>query len=211
MRHTSYTSCGPSSPPSHNTRPHDADLREHTAGGNPPRPRRGHPGRGELAAREPRRAPPSSRVQRNAVRARRLDAHVIVETWQVGGIQRKVILGDVVSRGSAAPSPDEPWLAAFTNALQSLPLASGTHWVRVFFGQQDGARMTLEVLLDNEPWQALTDLLDIAPWPSAPGFLCRRNSRAVPRPSSGSCGWTRIRTGANPSNWPSRPSAGTPG
>lgn len=102
------------------------------------------------------------------------DAHVIVETWQVGGIQRKVILGEVVSRGSAAPSPDEPWLAAFKNALQSLPLASGTHWVRVFFAQQEGARTTLEVLLDNEPWQALAELLDIAPWPSAPGFLSRR-------------------------------------
>ncbi|RKH74775.1 DUF6348 family protein [Corallococcus aberystwythensis] len=103
------------------------------------------------------------------------DAHVTIETWQVGGIDRKVILGDIVSRGDdAGPKHEEPWLRAFEDALKSLPLTSGTHWVRVYYAQMDGERMTLEVLLDNEPWQALTDLLETASWPAAPGFLSRR-------------------------------------
>ncbi|MFB1482158.1 DUF6348 family protein [Corallococcus sp. RDP092CA] len=103
------------------------------------------------------------------------DDHVTVETWRVGGIDRKVILGDIVSRGDGtAPSHEEPWIATLEEAIKSLPLPSGTHWVRVYYCQMDGARLSLEVLLDNEPWQALADRLDKASWPSAPGFLSRR-------------------------------------
>ncbi|MGE6762330.1 DUF6348 family protein [Corallococcus interemptor] len=103
------------------------------------------------------------------------DEHVTVETWQVGGIDRKVILGDIVSRGDdGGARHEEPWIKAFENALRSLPLTSGTHWVRVYYAQRDGERISLEVRLDNEPWQALTDLLETASWPTAPGFLSRR-------------------------------------
>lgn len=103
------------------------------------------------------------------------DEHVTVESWRVGGIERKVILGDIVSRGDGTnPSHEEPWIAALEEAIKSLPLPSGTHWVRVYYAQMDGARMALEVLLDNEPWQALADRLDKAAWPSASGFHSRR-------------------------------------
>ncbi|NRD43611.1 DUF6348 family protein [Corallococcus exiguus] len=103
------------------------------------------------------------------------DDHVTVETWQVGGIDRRVILGNIITRGdSPGPQLVEPWLNAFESALRSLPLASGTHWVRVYYAQREEKRMALEVLLDNEPWQELADLLETAPWPAAPGFLSRR-------------------------------------
>ncbi|AFE05988.1 hypothetical protein COCOR_04722 [Corallococcus coralloides DSM 2259] len=103
------------------------------------------------------------------------DEHVTVETWQVGGIDRKVILGNIITRGdNPGPKLEEPWFKAFESALRSLPLASGTHCVRVYYAQRDEKRMALEVLLDNQPWQALADLLETASWPAAPGFLSRR-------------------------------------
>ncbi|MBN9684635.1 MULTISPECIES: DUF6348 family protein [unclassified Corallococcus] len=103
------------------------------------------------------------------------DEHVTVATWRVGGIDRKVILGNVITRGDhPGPKLEESWFKAFESALRSLPLTSGTHWVRVYYAQMDEKRMALEVLLDNEPWQALADQLETASWPAAPGFLSRR-------------------------------------
>jgi hypothetical protein len=101
--------------------------------------------------------------------------HVTFETWRVGGIDRKVILGDVVARGPGeAPGPHEPWLESLKQGITSLPLATGIHWVRVFYAQAKGERMSLEVLLDNEPWVELTEKLASAAWPVAPEFLSRR-------------------------------------
>ncbi|RKG50555.1 hypothetical protein D7X30_37520 [Corallococcus sp. AB011P] len=103
------------------------------------------------------------------------DEHVTVATWQVGGVDRKVILGNIITRGdNPGPKLEELWFKAFESALRSLPLTSGTHWVRVYYAQREEKRMALEVLLDNEPWQELADLLETAPWPAAPGFLSRR-------------------------------------
>ena len=103
------------------------------------------------------------------------DEHVLVETWRVGGIDRKVILGNLVIRGvDSGLEHGTPWIKAFETSLRSLPLTSGTHWVRVYYAQRNEQPMALEVLLDNEPWQELADLLKTAPWPAAPDFFSWR-------------------------------------
>ncbi len=103
------------------------------------------------------------------------DEHVTVEELRVGGIPRRILLGDQLNRGPA--STDETsvaWFDALEKALGTLPLATGTHWLRVYFAQMQERPMTLEVLLDNEPWPELRAALLDAPWPRAPEFLSVR-------------------------------------
>ncbi|WP_163783778.1 DUF6348 family protein [Myxococcus vastator] len=101
--------------------------------------------------------------------------HITVEEWNVGGIPRRVFLGQIVTRRmgeSDAPPPE--WTDSLKGALESLPLTTGTHWLRIYFAQSDEEVMKLEVLLDNEEWPELQAALANVPWPKAQGFLSHR-------------------------------------
>ncbi|MFP2924685.1 DUF6348 family protein [Pyxidicoccus sp. 3LG] len=103
------------------------------------------------------------------------DAHVTVEQWSVGGIPRRVLMGDVLVRGEQTLEAEHrSWFDSLERALRALPLVPGTHWLRVYFAQMREQPMTLEVLLDNEEWPELSAALADAHWPKAPGFLSTR-------------------------------------
>ncbi|QDE84702.1 hypothetical protein BHS07_25870 [Myxococcus xanthus] len=101
--------------------------------------------------------------------------HITVAEWNVGGIPRRVFLGQIVTRsmGESDASPPE-WTDSLKGALESLPLTTGAHWLRIYFAQSDEEVMKLEVLLDNEEWPELQAALANAPWPKAQGFLSHR-------------------------------------
>ncbi|NOK05438.1 MULTISPECIES: DUF6348 family protein [Myxococcus] len=101
--------------------------------------------------------------------------HITVEEWNVGGIPRRVFLGQIVTRSlSESDAPPPEWTDSLKGALESLPLTTGTHWLRIYFAQSDEEVMKLEVLLDNEEWPELQAALANAPWPKAQGFLSHR-------------------------------------
>ncbi|WP_194862982.1 DUF6348 family protein [Myxococcus sp. AB036A] len=101
--------------------------------------------------------------------------YIQVEEWGVGGSARQVFLGEVVALSSNPSDVPEPaWLTLFEDAVKSLPLAPGTHWVRIYFAQLDARILALEVLLDNEEWPELKAGLERAPWPRAQGLLSNR-------------------------------------
>ncbi|OJT27276.1 hypothetical protein BO221_04640 [Archangium sp. Cb G35] len=103
------------------------------------------------------------------------DEHVTLAEWEISGVRRRVILGNIQGRG-AQPSAEatRTWFQELERALATLPLVSGTHWVRVYYAQQSSRPMTLEVLLDNEEWPELKEALGKAPWPRAPHFFSQR-------------------------------------
>ncbi|WNG37225.1 hypothetical protein F0U61_28785 [Archangium violaceum] len=103
------------------------------------------------------------------------DEHVTVEEWELSGVRRRVILGNIQGRG-VQPSAEatRAWFQELERALKALPLVSGTHWLRVYYAQQASQTMVLEVLLDNQEWPELKEALEKAPWPSAPEFLSQR-------------------------------------
>ena len=101
--------------------------------------------------------------------------HIKVEEWTVGGIPRRVFLGQVVARTMGeeeAPQPE--WFDSLKSAVASLPLTPGVHWLRIYFAQSDAEVMKLECLLDNEEWPELQRALAEAPWPRAQGFVSHR-------------------------------------
>ncbi|AKQ64912.1 hypothetical protein A176_001824 [Myxococcus hansupus] len=101
--------------------------------------------------------------------------HMTVEEWTVGGIPRRVFLGQVVARTMGeAEAPQPEWFDSLKSAVASLPLMPGTHWLRIYFAQRDAEVMKLECLLDNEEWPELQRALSEAPWPRTQGFVSHR-------------------------------------
>lgn len=103
------------------------------------------------------------------------DEQVSVEEWEIAGVRRRVVLGNIVGRG-VRPSEDATngWFQFLESAIETLPLASGTHWVRIYYAQQHSEPLMLEVLLDNEEWPELKAALAELPWPRAQDFLSQR-------------------------------------
>lgn len=103
------------------------------------------------------------------------DEQVEVEEWEISGVRRRVILGGLVSRG-VPPSGGtaHAWFRELERALKTLPLVSGTHWLRVYYAQNRSQPMMLEVLLDNEEWPELKAALEKAPWPHGKDFFSQR-------------------------------------
>ncbi|MFY0570550.1 DUF6348 family protein [Archangium lansingense] len=103
------------------------------------------------------------------------DEHVTVEEWELSGVRRRIIFGDIQGRGvQVSREASRAWFDVLERALKTLPLVSGTHWLRVYYAQMQSQPKMLEVLLDNEEWPELKEALLQAPWPRAPEFLSQR-------------------------------------
>lgn len=103
------------------------------------------------------------------------EPHVARETWTVAGEGRDVVRSEVLCRGrTAIEASHAPWLEVLKACLASAPLGPGTHWLRFFYSQDDGASERYEALLDNEPWGALERAMQHAPLPSGEGLASVR-------------------------------------
>lgn len=87
----------------------------------------------------------------------------------IGGQSREVFLGVVTSRfGTPLDGEGEPDLTFFNyflSQLESQKLSPGTHWLRLYQMQSQGAALANEVLLDNEPWSEMQTAMSRYPWP----------------------------------------------
>jgi len=94
------------------------------------------------------------------------------QTWELAGKPREIhrglittILGYPQEEGS-----DQPWLGfypVFKTRLEELGLPEGTHWIRIYQSRRGEQVLCNEVLLDNEPWEAMQGLMEQVTWPAS--------------------------------------------
>jgi hypothetical protein len=94
------------------------------------------------------------------------------QTWTIGGGPRAVYAGLITTVFGYPPpkadgAPDIDFYPAFIKRLESYPLPTGTHWVRVYQMRHTGAVLSNEVLLDNNPWEEMRAFMTEQPWPVA--------------------------------------------
>jgi hypothetical protein len=89
--------------------------------------------------------------------------------WEIGGRKRVVSLGLVTSWFGFPPGadgqPDLRFFDHFERHLRAQPLPPGTHWVRLYQMRFRGEDMCNEVLLDNDPWEAVMAGMAEFDWP----------------------------------------------
>jgi hypothetical protein len=104
------------------------------------------------------------------------DDQITIETWTIGGRERRVFIGNMAMRGTAAEPSNPPigWFKDFEAMVKNEELSPGTHWIRIYYAQLDHQLTELEVLLDNDPWQSLRARLTSLDWPIGPGFFSLR-------------------------------------
>jgi hypothetical protein len=79
-------------------------------------------------------------------------------------------------RGKAPDSANTPqdWFEQVEEKLKSGNLASGTHWIRIYYAQTDNHPLKLEVLLDNDVWEQMQTELATIDWPRGKEFFSLR-------------------------------------
>lgn len=107
---------------------------------------------------------------------------VVVEEWQIGGEKRHIVIGDLTIK-TLHPKSDLETLQSTLNTLwatqvepqiKHLVLGPETHWVRVYFAQNHGKHVVLEVLRNNQDWDELKTPLTSLAWPLHQDFYsCR--------------------------------------
>ena len=101
---------------------------------------------------------------------------VIRETWTVGGKPRRVTLGHCTVRGRPPGSDGVPveWFDTLQQFIESSDLPDGLHWVRLYYAQQNGEQLAIEVLRDNVVWDRAQSVMSAIEWPRGDGFLSFR-------------------------------------
>jgi Family of unknown function (DUF6348) len=93
------------------------------------------------------------------------------EVWTINGQSRRISMSNIGVRGQypvgSDGKPDMVWFDEFQKRLESQPLSSGLHWVRLFYMRKGDEVYGSEILLDNEPWMELEPEISEITWPRA--------------------------------------------
>lgn len=119
----------------------------------------------------------SLHVLLSALWARPFKDRVLVENWQSPMASWKAYVGEFVSR---CLGPDEitfpqDLLDNIQNALLDADLNPGLHWLRTFYSNTGNGDPVMEVLLDNERWEAGMQAVSGAAWQSSDYYYSLRN------------------------------------
>ena len=106
----------------------------------------------------------------------KIDCCEQTQEWQLTNQQvaRTVTDGNAAFAGEIPANLPTVWIEQFHQLLATQPLSEGTHWIRLYYAQMEGKRLTLELLLDNDPWLSAIPVADSIPWPTGPGFFSLR-------------------------------------
>jgi len=101
------------------------------------------------------------------------------ETWQINGQTRTISIGHigVMGLGGNISSPideNRPWPQEYIDLIRKSDLPPGTHWIRLYYAQQERKPAVFELLLDNEPWQELLPAVTRLPFPPRQEFYSIR-------------------------------------
>ncbi|WP_309711434.1 DUF6348 family protein [Armatimonas sp.] len=109
------------------------------------------------------------------------DEQVTYEQWELGSAPRPVILGNLGIKGNFPESTDPTeQFTAFENALKRQNFSPETHWIRLFYGHAGGTTLACEVLLDNEPWPELQEVMRTVAWPPSEEYYSLRVFLVLP-------------------------------
>jgi hypothetical protein len=111
---------------------------------------------------------------------------VDLDDWRVGTSTWQVYVGGFVHRTSTHPDIDYPENAfeVIAAAAKREALAPGLHWIRTFFCAVGDKEEIVEVLLDNEPWEAGAEAYRKLEWQKDKGYYSLRNFFAVQVPTA---------------------------
>lgn len=102
------------------------------------------------------------------------DEQVTVERWTIGDAAYDAFIGTVTSRGTPPGGPPVQWFETFETAVRSARLTGDLHWIRLYYAQVKQQPVAMEVLLDNEPWEAVASEMAKYPWPRIDDFYSVR-------------------------------------
>lgn len=103
----------------------------------------------------------------------------IRHNWTISGVPRKVTIGAVAWRGSDVGEKDVRWQKAWHDAVKSMVLPEGTHWIDFYYGQRNNESFACQVLLDNEPCAHLQNVMHGFDWIKLPELYSVRQFMIV--------------------------------
>lgn len=96
------------------------------------------------------------------------------ERFTNAGIARVATHGNVACAGDPELATSTDWYAGFLELLAAHPISPGTHWIRLYYAQDGGKQLGIELLLDNERWSAAEPSLGGIDWPKGAGYFSMR-------------------------------------
>ena len=101
------------------------------------------------------------------------DPHQSVETLTLANGPRDAVVGNLLILGNAKLSEEEMGgsAAEVRRLISSAVVPSGTHWIKMVFGQRDGKPVVASVTMDNADHDALKEEVPKLTWPKKQGFF----------------------------------------
>lgn len=101
---------------------------------------------------------------------------VEIESWDIAGKTRRVTIGGMYVRTFTNTPFDAPtdWFPIVQRAIEKTDLPSGTHWFRCYYAQFKKRATEVEVLLDNDDWQPIIEIMSGVDWPATEDFYSVR-------------------------------------
>lgn len=91
------------------------------------------------------------------------DRELDLAHWELGVRGWDVFIGRMQVKGAEVAPPEVA--SAIATALEQQALAPKMHWIRLFLRRGDDGELTVETLLDNEPWPAGDRAVAGLAWP----------------------------------------------
>lgn len=79
----------------------------------------------------------------------KFDEKINKYNWNINGKEFEIFSSNIGFRGPQASNLTTEWLKQFEAEVQNLQLNEGTHWIRLFYSQQQNQTSVCEVLLNN--------------------------------------------------------------
>lgn len=106
----------------------------------------------------------------------RRSPQIDVETWMMGGQERRVVVGGLGIRGQLPGNSNQlaPAVKRWEEFVRESVVSPGIHWLRLFYAQKGGEALACEALRDNETWSEAQEAIAAAPWPVGDDFYSAR-------------------------------------
>jgi len=109
------------------------------------------------------------------------DPHQTAEKVIIGGKQRVLVMGDMMTRSASTnSSPDLSQLrSAFREMLSPVNLSPEPHWLKIVYAQHRSQVVNCAVTLDNRDDAGLTETARKMPWPAQDEFYIMKQFMVI--------------------------------
>jgi hypothetical protein len=104
----------------------------------------------------------------------KFDSEIYRYSLNIDGREFEVIQSNLRSRGKVPEGLNGDFLRQLDVEIVKQKLPDGVHWVRLFYAQAKKQPQTLELLLDNTPWEKGIGAAQKFTWPSSEDFFSLR-------------------------------------